>query len=683
VAGVLVSALALVLALPGCDPQPISEGNPPGDGGITDTIASDTGASDKPTGPVTPHDKPTGCHPFSQGKETGDCLLPFPSSYFTVADSNSPTGMRLSFPNQTMPISNYNENSKLPIDPAPLNKRSGFSPGTPIMVLFPERVDPALLVKSTDVKQSIDPNNPIQLIEFGTQTRIPFFAEVDRTVGTDKEPQLLFIRPMVRLKPNTRYVVVLRKTLKAVGGGDLTPPASYVRLAKGEAPTTPAEAALAPKILESLKAAKTAGINADEILITWDFHTASDDPILDQMIYMRDEMLKRLDNKGPEYTITNVFNYTEAQKKDITRIVQGTFKVPTFVDKTEPGAKLVLDANGKPKVVGMTEYKFQLHIPRCALTKGGPLPIMQFGHGIFGGAKGEMDSGYQRGMINRLCMVQIGHDWLGLTAEDRGYVAVEILSDMNKMVTLVNRLQQAHINAIALTRLVTKRLITDKALEIDGKPIIDGKEVYYLGISNGAIQGAGFMALSPDVKKGILNVGGGPWNLMMTRSSNFEVLYTVMKVFYNNPIERQLLIAMTQFHFDVVDPLTYAAYVIKNPKRFSVPEKQIIVQEAIGDAQVPNVSTRLWARTMGIPALKSLFQPVFGLELKDGPLDGSAYTQFGPILEPYPKDINVPAKGNPAHGHARKQEGCLKQMETFFRPGGKIQHFCDGPCDPD
>lgn len=686
--------LSIVLfssSMTGCD------GTPPGrDAGLADTKVQDTATTDTtPTRetqvteqktqdtqpePPKPHDKPTGCHPFAKDKKS--CILPYPSSYYLVPDTKTQTGYRVAYPEGVLPVALHNNDKKIPIRTDILNNNGGFSPATPILVLFPERVDPAQLVKSTQIAPSIDPKSSIQLIEFGTQKRIPYFAEVDKTVQAG-ESQVLFIRPMIRLQPKKRYAVVILKTLKAVGGGALTAPESFIRLASGKAPKTPAEAALQPGLQETLKEAQTAGLKKEEILLAWDFRTASDAPILDEMIAMRDQMLKQVGDKGPDYTITKKYDFDEKTKKNVMRIIQGTFKVPTFLTSDKPGADLHRDAQGKPAIKGMSDYSFQLHIPRCALQKNGPIPIMQFGHGLFGGAKGEMDSGYERGLINRLCMVQIGHDWIGLSKEDRGYVATSVIPDMNNMKRVVYRLQQAHINAIALTRLILKRLINDKALEVNGKSIIDGKEIYYLGISNGAIQGSGFMALSPDIRKGVLNVGGGPWSLMMSRSSNFQVLYSVMKVFYKNPIERQLLIAFAQVYFDIVDPLTFAPYLIRKPERFGVPKKQVIIQESIGDAQVPNVSTRVWARTMGVPALKTLFEPVFGLPVVEGPVDGSVYTQFGPKPTPFPKDENIPPKDNPAHEGARRAEGCMKQMETFFKPGGKIQHFCKDSCDPD
>ncbi len=138
-----------------------------------------------------------------------------------------------------------------------------------------------------------------------------------------------------------------------------------------------------------------------------------------------------------------------------------------------------------------------------------------------------------------------------------------------------------------------------------------------------------------------------------------------------------------QPHFDIIDPFTYAPYILKDPQRLGVPAKTILIQEGIGDAQVPNIATRTWARTIGLTALDPLFEPVFGLTAKAAPLPGSGYVQFGPNPDPAPQDANVPAPRNPQHGKVRGLEGAVKQMREFFRQDGNIQHFCQGPCDPD
>lgn len=626
-----------------------------------------------------PPEKPAGCHPMAKDGPKGGCMLPFPSSYYLRKDSSSATGFRVAFP-EKLPAADHGD-TQYPLKTEFFNKRDGFSPATPILALFEKWVDAKTLVKSDDIAKSVKPDSPVQLIEFGSRKRIPLFAEVDHR-AVSGQPQVVIVRPMVRLQPKARYAVVFMKSVKAEGGTELTAPAVYRKLAEGQAASTPEEAALAPLLQETWDELKATGLDRSQILLAWDFRTGSDEPLFQEMIDMRDRMFQEVGDKGPSYTIRNVFNFTEQEKKEVMRIIQGVMKVPSYMDKDIPGGVLLRDEQGKPKIRGLGEFRFQVHIPRCVAEKKTPVPLMVFGHGLFGSANGEMDSGYQRELIHRLCMVQIGHDWIGLSEADSGPVGANVLTNFNNMPQITDRLQQAHINAVAMIRMALRQLIKEKALEINGTVPIDGKEVYYLGISNGAIQGGTLMALTPDIERGILNVGAGNWSMMISRSSNFSALAVMMNTFYADPVEQQLLMALVQVYFDIVDPITYAPYVLTDTKRFGVPPKKLLIQEGIGDAQVPNIATRTWARTLNIPGVGPLFEPSFGIEEKPGPFADSAYIQYGPKPTPFPEDKNVPAKTNSTHEAVRRAESCIKQMEAFFKPEGKIQQFCQDTCDP-
>jgi len=170
--------------------------------------------------------------------------------------------------------------------------------------------------------------------------------------------------------------------------------------------------------------------------------------------------------------------------------------------------------------------------------------------------------------------------------------------------------------------------------------------------------------------------------MMISRSANFDSFGEMAEVFYPDPADRQVLYAMLQPFFDYTDPITYGPYIMKDPAKFGVPKKSFLYQEGIGDAQVPNFATRMMIRSMGVPALKPLFEPVYGIEEKAGPIEGSAYVQFGPKPDPYPEEANVPSKKNPQHEAVRRQTSAKKQIEAFFKLGGKIEQFCEGSCDP-
>src|SRR3954465_2133972 len=69
-----------------------------------------------------------GCNPLG-GAADEDCLLPFPSSHFTVEDTTTPTGLRVSLPIALMPRTT----DGVRYDVTPQNGRDGWSPATTLL----------------------------------------------------------------------------------------------------------------------------------------------------------------------------------------------------------------------------------------------------------------------------------------------------------------------------------------------------------------------------------------------------------------------------------------------------------------------------------------------------------------------------------------------------------------------
>jgi hypothetical protein len=288
-----------------------------------------------------------------------------------------------------------------------------------------------------------------------------------------------------------------------------------------------------------------------------------------------------------------------------------------------------------------------------------------------------MDSSYQREIIDRLCMVQIGTDWIGLAEADRAYVIGNVLSDFNNLAQLTDRLQQAHVNFAYLSHLVATGAIEELSeLHVKGRMSFDRSRIYYYGISNGGIQGVTALALNPHIARGALNVPGGFWSRMMWRSANFRELGALLAGAYPDPLDRQLLVAASQALWDYTDPATYAPHLLRDPLPGSGP-KRVLYQEGIGDAQVPNLSTRAMVRTMGLSLLNRPVEAVFGVGQVSAPVD-SAYVQYDIKALPRPGDSNVPPADNPVHEAIRRLEAAKLQLQKFLVEDGKVIDSCFG-----
>lgn len=619
-------------------------------------IASCSSSPDAP-----PEPKP-GCNPLIGD----DCMTPFPSAFFQTGSG------QVAIPDSVLPVPHGSA-----LSAARLDTHDGVSPATPFVVYFAAGVDAAQLPTLADLAASTEASSAVQVLDYATGTRVPVFAELDaNAVSIDGARQALLIRPMVRLAPATRYVIALVDLND--GSGKPLAPAPFVAL-RDKTALNAALQPLAARYEDLFAMLQSAGVERSSLTLAWDVTTASDADSTGHLVAMRDQALAMASSLT--WTVTS---QTDTPSDPLRyREVIGTFQVPTFLtDDSLTSTLLTTGSNGggEPMLRGtLGSANFVVDIPECAVAavgSGQTLPVVVYGHGIFGTAQTELESSYQRQLGNYLCMVQVGTDWIGLSAADEPTIISSVLPNFNNLHIITDRLQQAHVNAQVLTRLVLTQMLKDPFLQINGEPVIDGSAVYYLGISNGGIQGGTYMALSEDVTRGALNVPGAEWTLLMYRSMDFESLISAFGVVLPDLLDDQLLVAMFQPEFDYTDPASFAPHVLANPLP-GASAKQLLLQEGIGDEVVTNIATELYARTLGIPGL-DLEQPVYGVTAMAAPLP-SAYTQWDISPSPLPPAGDIPATtDNGVHNDVRLLSQVEAQIAAFFTPTGMVTDVCGG-----
>jgi hypothetical protein len=654
---VLVVALGSLL---GCsDPAPAT----PADGGV----AADTGAAAD-----VPAAARAECNPLGFPEV---CMQPFPSAYYQAADG------QLALPAAAMPVSTgrtSNGSEPVPLNPAAWNRLDGFSPGGALSVYFPQRIDPATLVSHTDLAASLAATGSTALVDMTSGQRVLHFAEVDVTAREGRS-QSLIIRPMVRLIPGHRYAVAITSAVRAVGGGALTVPPGFAAILAGDTARDPRLARVAPRYTDIFAALERAGVPRSSLTLAWDYTTATDRWLTAPVLGMRDAAMTMVGERGLGFTVTQV---EEDFNVNILRRITGTIRVPSFIEGADDNARLSRGADGAPRFVRVVDVPFVAMVPRSAMTRG-PLPLIQFGHGLLGSAVGElggaMDTGnYVQHFINEQGFVVIATNWTGLSFPDVT-TAIHALSDFNYLPAISDQLQQSLVNAMVLYRTGRAQFGEHAAFQVNGRAAFDPARAYYFGISLGGIMGTAFMGYSPDCRRGVLNVPGANWGLLLQRSSNFA-LYSLAFNDYENPAEQQVLFNLAQSLFDPADPLNVAPHLLAD-RLPGVPEKSLLFQEAVNDASVNNLSTELLARAANVPLLVPAPRMPYGLSTTMGPAP-SALTIWDEHPTPAPSGTNQPASSNPTHGTARAIPALVRQIATFLTPDGQVTQTCDGPCDP-
>jgi hypothetical protein len=625
-----------------------------------------TGTGDAGADAVAPPPEPkAGCNPIIGD----DCLTPFPSSFYLASDSTSATGVRVAIPANALPV----QSTMLQLKPDRMNQKDGFSALTPYLVYFAQGVDPTNLFGWKDPSASLTPTSPVQVIDYETGQRVIAFAELDDNINGGGQRQALIVRPLVRLSPGKRYVIALLD-LKDPTGAPIVP-APFKALRDGTA-LSKALTAQKPRYDEIFALLAKAGVDRTHLSLAFDVVTASDATANGHLQAMRDHAFSLLAAGSLHYTINS---QTDDPGPHTARTLELSIDVPSYLSDESGKSMMNFGPDGQPAQKTIGKAPVTITIPACAKTATGPLKTTFFGHGLFGTAKDTIESAPAQAAGDQLCTIFVGTDWLGLASNDVPNLKDLLTTDLNNFYVISDRLQQAHVNAQTMTRMFLTTIKNDPALAIGGKPVTDGSEVYYFGVSDGGIQGTTYMGLSPDVPVGVLNVPGGNWSMLINRSVDFAQFSGLLSLLIPDPLDRQVAVAITQPEWDYTDAATWAPHLISDPLP-GVPKKRILVQESLGDAQVSNITTRLLARTIGLPTI-DLTEPVPGLAAGMAPLP-SAYTQWNSHKMPLPPlDNTALDKDNGAHDSVWASTLALSQISQFTQKSGQVVSVCMGPCN--
>jgi len=621
----------------------------------------------------TDYNDPATCNPLG----TVNCLMPWPSSVYLDEDSSTATGYRIAFPEGAMPT---NIDGVL-ADPAPFANWDGFAPSGVIIAGFDTGASAEGLPSSEDIGASLDPNSPIILLNMDTGERVPFFAEVDLN-SDELEEHSLLIRPMQRMAPGTRHLVAIRNTVKAADGSDLVRPAGFEALVQGEKYSHPLFSKIEPRYDDIFGALEDLGVNREDLVLAWDFVTASDEMLTRDLLTMRDTALPLIGENGANLTFEmDVFRADTAR---IYRSFVGKHTAPSFLSNGEADrSRLVRDTDGIPTITGTFDADFAMLVPKCAETAPLPLPVMVFGHGIFGNGAEYLDDDLMQDIANDYCFVVIAGDFIGLSNRQIALSAFAA-NDINYAWDLTEKLAQSIINFIALEQLVRGPLLNDERLAIDGVKIIDPNQVYYFGGSLGGIMGNVLMAYDPYLPRGALGVPGGAWSLLFERSLAWTPLKVAMLGSYEDQYIYQTLVAMFGMAFEAYDPITTAARVIHDPLP-GTPAKQMFLYETLDDSLVTNVSTEFVGRSMDIKVVGPTLRVPYGMEVADGPLR-SGFTIYDEKPTPVPPPGNQqPSSDNGTHSGVHERGAVLRQVSGFLLDG-EVRNECKiddivGVCD--
>jgi hypothetical protein len=314
-----------------------------------------------------------------------------------------------------------------------------------------------------------------------------------------------------------------------------------------------------------------------------------------------------------------------------------------------------------------------------------------FGHGVFGRGEeylaGDLGARTLQPLAEELGVVLVATDWIGLSGDDLSLLVSQVVPNINRITLVTDRLLQSLANNLALTELATGEIARDPMVRFGAPSLVDPARVYYYGVSLGGIQGSSLFSVSRHISRAVVSVPGASWSNILPRSTVYGPIKTFVDMRYPDPLLQAQFLGLLQVRFDHTDGVNLTTLAFRAPLPDAPRDRRIILQEAIGDCQVPNLTTRILARAFGARQLVPAVEPTFGLmpvTSLDGP--GAVLAQYAlpDRLRRYtPPDTNtIPREDNGTHSNAVSEPAALAQVRALVSTGAIVQR-CDGTCDPD
>lgn len=541
------------------------------------------------------------------------------------------------------------------------NGLDGLSTTGDIVIFLSAAPDPATVNDRTVRVINVNPNSPHYL------SAAAMTIAVENPPGDTTTParHLLRLKPVEPLYSRTQYLVIIPNGIKTSGGESFGPSADMKTLAS----KTPVSGPLELSRLEYQKyfqlAEKKLGLRRDQISLLFSLSTQT---VSEDLVAIREDAKAhppapvRIFDYFPPLTDTGAVNWNGFNDgvrdwhgfytvmdgatpisfpelptdivippgyfSNIALIVYGAFPSHSFLNpekvfEEDPVTKT-------PKVFGDEQLEFLVALPQKA--QSGPVPVIVFGHAL-GVCKETLiaiaDSFARQGFAT------MGIDVLGHGSRSVSGVECGKDVDLATMISSLIYLDMSHGNTIdgnlLSIRDVFRQSAADEiqfvqmikslsAAELDLMPIHgstmgDGVldlDPSYLGFTSqslGSVIGGTLVGVENDLDASVLNVGGG----------YFSDFVSIFLGDFMAIIPKEIFVGV-QWVMDAGDPINYMRAVTREPfPATGARRRSLLLQEAVDDDTVPNLSTENLARVAHCDQVQPVVKPVPGLGVVASP----------------------------------------------------------------
>lgn len=604
-------------------------------------------------------------------------LTPYPSNRYTVPDSSTSTGLRVTVTEET---TNDEMLTGFPDTVAQLNTMDGFSTTGGVFVKFSSPIEPRGLAQLPDADPPIidpvrdaaeyqQPDAPLLLVnvddsspERGEAVGLVlryFEQEQDEFYIADEFT--LLAQPAVPLRSGTRYVLVVTDRVRDAKGRPVRASRGMAQALAGK-PDAYA-AGLSAAVTE---ASTSVGFDPKRVVGATVFTTAA--------VTAEMSALSQARRAAAAPELVDPWTVEQQSSGDGRVRFRASFSSPEY-RSAKPEGKWTIETSGVPKQ--QKDEALEVYLAFSDRTASGPRPVVFFAHGLGGDKDGCWGTAERLAELSARGVAVIAIDSpehgsravgdTNLISSVYGFFGIEQGTNDFDIERARDNFRQMAADQLELVRFVS----TLGALDVlpldaegnpapDGEPDLDVSRFLYIGHSFGAVQGPTIFALAPEIHAANWNVGGAGL-MMLLRDSNLFSLVVSSMTPPGTPFGAVArFMAATQALVDPGDPLNYARFATLEalPGVPGWTERDVLLQEVVNDTIVPNSTSEAVARAAGLGILNRVTE-TSGLGGVAAP--ASANLPGG--------NTGVLCQFDKMHGNKAAEHG-----ELIFSPEGRAQY---------
>ncbi len=527
-----------------------------------------------------------------------------------------------------------------------LNELDGWGTVSPWTATFSATLDPSTVVPGSTVRLFQVQRQLAGIAVTGLDRELTPGVDYVATVSGGSTVAIVPLRPLDQL---TTYMAVLTDGITDTSGNNATPSQVYF-IAKRTSPLVDATGASTDPLLDNATAqaleplrqltnaqelvASAAGVNGDDIILSWSATTQGVTPVLLTLRSLIQPQGSQLAPSGLDTTaiggsgdasimigVTNLPYYLDAPSASnptapLTtkwEAAPGAYPPPFDGFGLDPTSTKITFANPIPVMKSMQTVPVLVTLPKTPMPASG-YPVTIFQHGITGNRSQALAIADTLAQIGR-AMVAIDLPLHGITPDDAaaafyientpfGAIASERTFDLD----LANndtgapgpdgRVDSSGSYTINLTSLLTSRdnnrqgsadlmqltaNISLMDIDGDGSPDFDAGDITFVGQSLGAIVGTSFVAAEPNVTTSVLAVpGGGITGLLLGSPTFGPAIVAGLQAAGVEPgtADFNSFVFAAQTTTDASDPINWAGTLI-------AAGNNVLLQEVVGSATSP------------------------------------------------------------------------------------------------